>query len=92
MPPVYNEGAPKRRSDDRWSTFTKNTRLEYMRHLDQKRWYGKLGFTPWRWRVYLEPPQVPQKVRTAVLAKLEKVWARRAKELAPAKAAVRTRK
>ncbi|MFH0712944.1 MAG: hypothetical protein V1722_05910 [Candidatus Micrarchaeota archaeon] len=47
--------------------FKKPTRLEYMRYLDQKRWYGKSGLLPWRWRVYLEPPQAPEKV---------KVWAR----------------
>ncbi len=57
--------------------FKKNTRLEYMRYLDQKRWYGKKGLTPWRWRVYLEPPKAPEKVRTAVLAKLKLALAER---------------
>lgn len=72
--------------------FKKNTRLEYMRYLDQMRWYGKKGFTPWRWRVYLEPPTAPAKVRTAVLAKLKVAWAERSTELQPAHVPVRFRK
>ncbi len=58
--------------------FKKLTRLEYMRYLDQERWYSKkFGLTPWRWREHLKPPKAPEKVRVAVLAKLREAWARR---------------
>ncbi len=48
--------------------FKKPTRLEHMRYLDQQRFYGKTGLLPWRWRVYLEPPKAPQKIRVLKLA------------------------
>ncbi|MDO8428359.1 MAG: hypothetical protein Q7S92_04045 [Candidatus Diapherotrites archaeon] len=59
--------------------FKKPTRLEYMRYLDQTRWYGKLGLTPWRWRAYLEPPQVPAKVKDWALGKMQAIRANRPK-------------
>ncbi len=50
--------------------FPKMTRTEYARYVFQKRFPGKLGLNPWRWRAYLEPPERPEKVSEFVKAKI----------------------
>lgn len=50
--------------------FPKMTRTEYARFVFQKRWPGKLGLNPWRWRAYLESPERPEKVTDFVNAKI----------------------
>ena len=53
--------------------FPRMTRTEYARYVFQKRFPGKLGLNPWRWRAYLEPPEKPEKVSDLVNAKI-KEW------------------
>jgi len=50
--------------------FPKITRTEYARYVFQKRFLGKLGLNPWRWRAYIEPPTRPKKISEFVKAKL----------------------
>lgn len=62
--------------------FRKPTRMEYYRYLYQKKLPGKAGFHTWRWRIYLRPPEAPEKVREWAKAKLKREM-QRMKNLAP---------
>jgi len=55
--------------------FPKMTRIEYARYVFQKKWPGKLGLNPWRWRAYIEAPKAPKKVREWAAEKAAE-WAR----------------
>ncbi len=50
--------------------FPSQTRIEYARYVFQKKFPGKIGLNPWRWRAYLEKPKAPAKVADIVSAKI----------------------
>lgn len=50
--------------------FPSQTRIEYARYVFQKKFPGKMGLNPWRWRAYLEKPEAPAKVKDIVNAKI----------------------
>jgi len=54
----------------------KATRMEYYRYLWQQKLPGQMGFHPWRWRVYIRPPVVPEPWREWAKARLRKEMAR----------------
>jgi hypothetical protein len=46
----------------------KPTRMEYYRYLYQQKLPGRAGLQPWRWRVYLQPPEAPEKINKTSIA------------------------
>ncbi len=49
--------------------FLKPTRTEFMRYQFQKKFLGKIGLNPWRWRAYIKKPKAPKKVWDIAKAK-----------------------
>lgn len=56
--------------------FHRPTRIEYARMMFQKRFPGKLGLQPWRWRAYLKKPEAPEKIRDWAKRQADK-WAKK---------------
>ncbi|MDP2666196.1 MAG: hypothetical protein Q8P05_01690 [Candidatus Diapherotrites archaeon] len=53
--------------------FVKNSRMEYFRYLFQKSLLGRLGYNPWWWRGYIEPPKAPEPVKKWAKEQLRKL-------------------